>query len=245
MILKYAARGLAFAAYTAGCSVMAMFSIAAAPRRFFSVARAWGRGSISIADMKLSVEGLEHIDPARAYLVMSTHTSHFDTPALYATLPMPVRFVAKKELTYIPIFGWALVAGAAIVIDRRNRKKAMASIDRAAKTLRSGTSVLMFPEGTRTPEGQLGELKKGPFHLAVGTKAPILPVAVIGTGRVLPVGDWRIRPSLVTLRMGRPIDISDLGDDEAAREEVARRVENALRSLLAAPVPLDRRDGDA
>ncbi|MBI2373585.1 MAG: 1-acyl-sn-glycerol-3-phosphate acyltransferase [Deltaproteobacteria bacterium] len=246
MIFVDVARGLVFALYTGVCSVLALFGLLLGPRALAAVARVWGRGALAIAGVRLVVEGLDAVDGSRAHLLMSTHTSHFDTPALYAALPFPVRFVAKKELTYLPIFGWVLALGVAIVIDRKDRAQAIRSIERAKRTVAGGWSVLVFPEGTRTPEGTIGPFKKGPFHLAVGARVPILPIAVLGTGAVLPVGGWRIRPGRVVVRVGPAIQPPAQGiAEDAQRAQLAAEVEAAFRALVPAPVPLDRLDGDA
>lgn len=169
-----------------------------------AVARVWAQLCLRIAGVTVRLEdrsgGL--VPP---YVVMVNHTSHFDVPALYAVLPIPVRFVAKRELQYVPIFGQVLALGAAIMIDRGHKSRAIASIERAGGAIRRGASVVLFPEGTRTPPGRLGPLKKGPFHLAVEAQVPVLPVGIIGTGGVLPRGSWRTRPGEVVVRIGAPL----------------------------------------
>lgn len=219
-------------------SVVALVCLPFTYRRGVSyIARLWGKTVLPLVGVQVEIEGADQVFDAPAYLVMANHTSHFDVLCLYANLPVETRPVAKRELAYIPIFGWLLRAGAAIMIDRGNREKAVASIERAGRTIRRGRSVLLFPEGTRTPPGEVGPLKKGPFHLALEAQVPILPVGVIGTGEVLLPGDWRIRPGRVTVRVGRPIPTAGLVDEGPDRERLMEEVAAALRSLTTTHRP--------
>jgi len=150
--------------------------------------------------------------------------------ALYATLPIPVRFVAKREIQWIPIFGWVLGFGGAIMIDRSNRERAVASMQRAGRAVRRGASVVLFPEGTRTPVGFLGPLKKGPFHLAAEAQVPILPVGILGSNDALERGGWRINRATMRIRIGTPI-AAPTEDTDEARAELSERVAAALAKL--------------
>ena len=197
------------------------------------IARRWAKAVLAVAGVRVELVSEVPLPERGAFVVMANHTSHFDVVSLYASLPLAVRMVAKRELTYIPIFGWALALGGAIIIDRGNRERAIASIARAGRVLRRGSSVVLFPEGTRTAPGLLGPLKKGPFHLASETKLPILPIGIRGTGEILAVGDWRIHPGTIALRAGEPIQTDDVADDDAGREVLRVRVEAALTQLGA------------
>lgn len=223
----------AIAALTAFWSVAALFALPLGPKVVLALARIWSSQILFACGVKVDCQDPPVPLTAQAYLVMANHTSHFDVLAIYGASPIQgMRPVAKRELGFIPLFGWALALGAAIMIDRRNRERAVASIERAARTIRGGRSVLMFPEGTRTPQGELGALKKGPFHLATEAKVPILPVGLYGTGDVLRSGDWRIRPGRVFIRIGHPIPTDDVGEGEEARAELMAAVEKALRALM-------------
>lgn len=197
-----------------------------------AVARVWARLCLRIAGVRVRLEDRSGgLRPP--YVVMVNHTSHFDVPALYAVLPIPVRFVAKRELQYVPIFGQVLALGAAIMIDRGHKARAIASIERAGRAIRRGASVVLFPEGTRTPPGRLGPLKKGPFHLATEARVPVLPIGILGTGAVLPRGTWRSRPGEVVVRIGAPLAVPDTtaatGDGaDQARADLVERVTAAL-----------------
>ncbi len=233
---------LAVVVLTVGFCVPALLYLPFSRGRGVSpIARRWGRAVLFATGVEVEVEGPAAPLDAPAYLVMANHTSHFDVVCLYATLPLDVRPVAKQELAWVPVFGWVLALGAAIMIDRRSHARALASIARAAETIRGGGSVLMFPEGTRTPPGQLGPLKKGPFHLALAAGVPVLPVGLEGTGAVLLSGDWRIRPGRVRLRLGAPIPAppgagEGVEDRPEVRAALTAQVDGALRALMG-PTP--------
>lgn len=233
MTARYVFNALVLVSLTVLWSLAALVLVPFSPAFVLGrIAPWWARQVAALAGVRVEYEGPDVPLDAPAYLVMANHTSHFDALALYATLPLTMRGVAKRELGYIPIFGWALRLGVAIMIDRGDRAKAVRSIERAGRAIAGGRTVLMFPEGTRTPEGTLGALKKGPFHLAVAAGVPVLPVGLSGTGRVLPKGDWRLRPGRVRVRVGRPIP-PPTGPTEGAQVAIARAVEAALKALIA------------
>lgn len=197
------------------------------------IARGWARTVLGACGVRVVAEDFDRPLPDQAYLVVSNHTSHFDVLAIYSQFPRDLFAVAKRELGYIPLFGWALRAGAAVMIDRGDRHKAKASIDKAAVAIREGRSVLMFPEGTRSRTLELGPFKKGPFHLALAAQVPVLPVAVVGAGDVLRPGDWRIHSGrAITVRMGRPISVEGYASNAAGRSELSETVRAALEELL-------------
>lgn len=232
--MRFVYNALALALFTALGSLAALFALpfTRSTKTMTSIARWWARRVVSACGVTVTSEGLDQRFDAPAYLVMANHTSHFDVLAIFSTVPIDMRPVAKRELGYIPIFGWALMLGAAIMIDRGDRKKAVASIERAGRQIRGGRSVLMFPEGTRTPPGVLGEMKKGPFHLALEARVPVVPIGVVGTGDVLLPGDWRIHPGPVHLRVGRPIETSGLPQGDEGRDLLAAKVSQALADLI-------------
>ncbi|MEL7372425.1 MAG: lysophospholipid acyltransferase family protein [Myxococcota bacterium] len=226
-------RAGALVGVTVPWSVVALFALLASRGRFLTpIAQQWARQLLMLCGVKVEVFGLDEPLDEPAYLVMSNHTSHFDVVSIYSVTPIDMRPVAKKELGAIPFFGWALSLGAAIMIDRKNTERAHASIERAAKTIRGGRSVLVFPEGTRTPTEEFGALKKGPFHLAQAARVPVLPVAVLGTHDILPSGDWRIRPGTVQVRYGKAIPTDDLPSGEEGRERLMRQVREAVAELV-------------
>jgi 1-acyl-sn-glycerol-3-phosphate acyltransferase len=170
-------------------------------------ARWFGRRVVELLDIQLEASGAEHV-PQRAVVYMSNHQSHLDIPVLYATLPSPtIRMLAKAELFKIPLWGRGLRAAEFIEVDRANHTRAVQSIDHAARLLRDGVSIYLAPEGTRSIDGRIGKLKKGGFHLALGTGAPIVPVAIRGTIQILPRGSRVMRTGQrVSVKIGPPIE---------------------------------------
>jgi len=172
-------------------------------------ARWFGRRVVELLDIELVATGAENV-PQRAVVYMSNHQSHLDIPMLYATLPSPtIRMLAKTELFRIPLWGRALRAAEFIEVDRSDHLGAIRSIDQAARLVRDGVSIYLAPEGTRSRDGRIGKLKKGGFHLALETGAPIVPVAIRGTLQILPRGGTVMRSGQrVTVQIGRPIDVA-------------------------------------
>jgi 1-acyl-sn-glycerol-3-phosphate acyltransferase len=181
--------------------------------------RIWVRWILRTYGIRVEVEGLENV-PARApVILMSNHQSLLDIAAIIHTLPPSVswRFVAKKELVRVPIFGWCLVTTGQIIVDRGNRERAIASLRRAAERIRGGASVIVFPEGTRSPNGSLRPFKSGPFHLALEAQVPIVPVTVSGSQRITPKGSLTVHPGVVKIVYGKPIPTRGVAIADRAR----------------------------
>jgi 1-acyl-sn-glycerol-3-phosphate acyltransferase len=142
-----------------------------------ALARVWARGILSSAGVQVRVRSHATLDPKRPYVVMPNHLSTVDIWAIFVAVPVPLRFIAKKQLGRIPLFGWAMRAGRFIFIDRQNASAARRTIDAAAERVRNGCSVVIFPEGTRSLDGHLGAFKKGGFHLAINAGAAVVPIA--------------------------------------------------------------------
>nr|HEX4314842.1 lysophospholipid acyltransferase family protein [Kofleriaceae bacterium] len=173
-------------------------------------ARWFGRRVVELLDVHLTASGADRVPTDRAVVYMSNHQSHLDIPMLYATLPSPtIRMLAKKELFEIPLWGRGLRAAEFVEVDRGDHARAVQSIDYAARLLRSGVSIWIAPEGTRSRDGKVGPLKKGGFHLALGTGAPIVPVAITGTIDILPRGGKVMQAGRsVQVEIGAPIDVT-------------------------------------
>lgn len=186
------------------------------------IARRWVQWILWSCGVKVEVSGLENLAPAQPYVLMANHQSAFDIAAIAATVPRSFRFVAKRELTRIPVFGWALVVAGHVTIDRRNRERATRSMDRAAASIRRGTTVIVFPEGTRSATGALGEFKSGGFRLAIAAQVPVLPVSVSGSSHITPKGSLRIESGRIRVHYGKPIptDKLDVEDRGQLKEQV-------------------------
>lgn len=172
------------------------------------VARVWGRGILWVSAIRVKVHGAENIQE-RSAVYMSNHQSNFDIPVYFGGLPVQFRWVAKAELFKIPIFGQGMRGAGYISIDRSDTRSAIKSLNRAAQNIREGTSVLFFPEGTRSKDGNLRSFKKGGFIMAVEAGVPIIPMAVMGTFQVMPKGGKLIRRHPVQIVVCPPINAGD------------------------------------
>ena len=197
-------------------------------RTMMALGRVWVRWLLATFSVRVDVAGLENVPTHAPIILMSNHQSLADIAAIVSTLPPSVkwRFVAKKDLVRVPIFGQALLASGHIIIDRGDREGAIASLHRAAEQIRAGTSVIVFPEGTRSPDGHLRLFKSGPFHLAVEAQVPIIPVTVSGSQRITPKGELRVHSGRVKIVYGKPI--STRGIPIAERKLLAARVRRAI-----------------
>ncbi len=207
-----------------------------------ALARLWSRVVLGVPGVKVTVTERAPLDPQRPYVFMANHASMIDIWAMFIVLPVSFRFIAKKQLGGIPLFGWAMRAGRFIFIDRQNALAARRSIEEAARRIKAGQSVVIFPEGTRTRDGKLGAFKKGGFHLAIDSGVDIVPVAIRGTRPLMPPGTPLIRAGTVEIELGVPISTAGLGPADRGRmvTEVRARIAEMLGEPTAAPVPDDR-----
>lgn len=194
------------------------------------VGRNWIAWILAGCGIRIIPEGVDDLDPDQPAVFMSNHQSAIDIAALVHTIPFSFRFVAKRELARIPLFGWALALGGHVIIDRGDRLKAMRSLERAARQIAGGTHVIMYPEGTRSPTGRLQAFKKGGFHLAIAAQVPIIPVTVSGTQRITPRRSLRIESGPVKIRYGKPIPTKGLtaADRHALADEVRRGIQDGF-----------------
>jgi len=187
------------------------------------MARQWVRWILWTCGVRVEVSGLEQVDPQRPCVWMSNHQSVFDIVAIVATIPVSWRFVAKRELTRIPLFGWVLLVGGHVIVDRGDRERSVQSLRAAARRVAGGTHVIIFPEGTRSPSGRLREFKSGGFHLAIEAQVPIVPITVSGSRRITPKRSLRIESGRIRVRYGKPIPTEGLHlDDRAALKQCVR-----------------------
>jgi len=194
-----------------------------------AVARLWARGLLAAAGVKVDVEIHPAVVPGRGYLVMANHASYFDVLALLAVLPGTYRFVAKRSLFAIPIFGWALRASGFIPVDRKDKSRAREAWAAAGDRVRRGASVLFYPEGTRSPDGRIHRFERGAFLVALKTGAPILPAGISGAHAILPRGRWTVTPGILRVRFGEPIDPAEHSLRE--KDELVRRVREEVGRL--------------
>ncbi|BBO89392.1 lysophospholipid acyltransferase family protein [Desulfosarcina ovata] len=194
------------------------------------LARLWANSILWVSRVKITVVGAERLDQKRSYIYMANHQSNADIPLLLGRLPVQFRWLAKAELFRIPIFGRAMRGVGYISIDRSNRKSAFESLTRAARTIRDGTSVLIFPEGTRSPDGNLLPFKKGGFVLAVDSGVPIVPIVIRGTRDIVPKGHFMIRPTPVRMEILDPLETADY--TRKTKDALLQRVRTILTEHL-------------
>jgi 1-acyl-sn-glycerol-3-phosphate acyltransferase len=209
------------------------------PELFRRMQRDWARGLIKFWGVELEVHGSEHMQAGNSYVVMSNHLSYVDIVALFLALPIIPGFLAKRELTKVPFLAQALRSGGHVVIDRGQRANAMAAINDAAEQVRSGKTVLIFPEGTRGDTDTIGDFKKGGFYLAKAARVPILPVGLRGTRMIFPRSSLLVRPGKVEVHIGAPIPEGEVELRDAG--EMVPYVRARIMELSAMPA----READA
>jgi 1-acyl-sn-glycerol-3-phosphate acyltransferase len=187
--------------------------------------------ALGLAGIRYRVHGREHIPKNRAVVFCSNHESNVDPPVLFQALHKRLHVLFKAELTKIPVLGPVMVAGGFVPVERDRREASMASIERAAESIRDGNSFLIFPEGTRSRTSELLPFKKGGFIMAIKAHAPIVPVAVSGGRAAMQKGSWLVRPVMVDVRIGEPVatDSYTLDDRDQLIEVVRERIEELRR----------------
>jgi len=201
----------------------------------FSLAKLWAWIMLKVGRAKPVLKNRHYIKPGQSYVVVSNHQSLFDIPALVTSLGLQFRWIIKKEILRIPLFGYALYASRNIFIDRSKSKDAMAHIREAMDRLPPGTSVFFFAEGTRSYDGNLLPFKKGGFVMALEKKLPILPVTVNGSRKVLAKNSIVFHPGPIEVIIGEPIDTHE--HDTANLEELIEKTRETIISHLNPDYP--------
>lgn len=184
-------------------------------RTFHWLARTYSKTVLWVSGVKVKSVGTENIGKNQSYIYVSNHASGFDIPAVIAGIPDQIRIVYKKELEKIPFFGWGLKYGKTyIAIDRQKGTEAARSLEEAAEKIRTGASVLLFAEGTRTLDGKLQPFKRGAFNLAVKAGVPVIPLTINGSYKILPKKKYRLVPGRITLILDKPIVVNKSGGKE-------------------------------
>jgi 1-acyl-sn-glycerol-3-phosphate acyltransferase len=180
----------------------------------FSLSKVWAWIMLKVTGVHPEMRGRDKIRKGQSYIIIANHQSHFDALALVLTLPIQFRWIAKKELLKIPLFGHALHASRNIFIDRSNRKRSIKSIHKGMNRLPPGVSILFFAEGTRSPDGGIQAFKKGGFVTAIDKGLPLLPVTINGSRKVLPRGSIAFSPGPIEVVIGDPIETKHYTVDE-------------------------------
>ncbi len=197
------------------------------------IARAWGRMLMAVFLVRVRVRDGSGLAGAQPCVFASNHFSLIDTPLMFGFMPVPFRILARAGLWRIPFIGWHLNRAGHLPVDRKNPRRAAANIAHAAKKVRAGRSILVFPEGGRRRGPQARRFKTGAAHIAIQSGVPLVPVAIAGTQAILPPGSYHLRPGPVELRIGAPI-LTGTGRAESAIE-LTSRLRAEVAKLAAQP----------
>ncbi|HIE33046.1 MAG TPA: 1-acyl-sn-glycerol-3-phosphate acyltransferase [Thermodesulfobacteriaceae bacterium] len=203
------------------------------PRKILAhkIAWLWCRLILFISGVKVEVEGLEGLPPG-CYVFFANHQSQMDIPVLEEVLrPFEIRFLAKKSLFRIPFFGWGLAALGYIPVEREDPREGLRSLLACAERVKAGYSVVVFPEGTRSPDGRLLPFKTAGFLIPIKAGVPAVPVAILGTRKILPKGSLFVNPGRVKVIIGDPI--STEGFTNKDKESLAREVRSFIERALS------------
>jgi len=196
-------------------------------RAAYTIMCTWAWVCSKVLGVSASLHGAEKIVPGTSYVITPNHQSNADILALVRMLPTPYRWVIKKELVRIPVFGWALARTGAVSLDRSNTAQSVERLRKSVDKLKGGWSLLIYPEGTRTRDGNVQAFKKGGFMLAVNTGIPILPVTVNGAFKMLPKTAYLPIPGHVTITVGDPIPTEGL-----TQADVPQLMERTRQAVL-------------
>jgi 1-acyl-sn-glycerol-3-phosphate acyltransferase len=205
-----------------------------APEKAMVWPATWSRSMCVLAGVKVRIEGLEKIDPKKTYIFAGNHVSQFDIYCFQGYFPHNFRWIAKKELFAIPVFGLAMRKAGLIPIDRSRGRQAMVSLGEAAHKIAQGTSVIIFPEGTRSMDGQLQPFKSGAGLLAIKSGIDVVPIAFKGTHQVLPKKKLLPKSGWVIIRVGDPIKTSNY--ESRDKQELITLLHQRVADLLDKPV---------
>ena len=182
-----------------------------------------------VAGMRVDVEGRENI-PSGVCMFAANHTSNADAPAIVGAIPRRLAIFGRKSLFDIPIVGLAFRLAKFVPVDRGNREAALASVKQAVEYIKAGSSFLVYPEGTRSPDGRMQRFKKGTFVMAIEAGVPIVPVACSGAHRIMKKNSLVIHPGRVTVRFGKPVEASGFTVEQ--RNALAQQVHDAVAVQL-------------
>lgn len=222
-------------AWTAGCITLALLVLLLCggnrriPLRMAS--RFWAPGLLTGAGATVRIEGLQRVDFSRPHVFVANHQSIIDICALFRALPVPIRFVIKQELAKVPFIGGYARAMGMVFIERGHAREAAERLHAVVSLVRAGESLCAFPEGTRSRDGSMRPFKGGAFQVALQAGVPVVPIAIDGSGAVLPASGFRVRPGTITLRIGDPISTAGLHAGD--RHALAQRAHAAITTMRA------------
>jgi 1-acyl-sn-glycerol-3-phosphate acyltransferase len=187
---------------------------------------------VRLIGIEVEVIGRDRFDPAGTYIYMCNHVSNLDPPIVVPSIPKRTSVLVKREVFRIPLLSKAMLMARFVPVDRRNREAAIASIQQATDVMRSGINMTVFPEGTRSPNGRLLPFKKGPFHLAMESQFPVIPMTIYGTESLMPKQGFAIRKGRATLVFHAPLFPKDFSSREELSDAVFREIQSALPEEL-------------
>jgi 1-acyl-sn-glycerol-3-phosphate acyltransferase len=200
-------------------------------------ARAWSWLILKTTGVVVTVEGVERLTPGRTYIFVANHQSHYDTPVVFSSLPFQLRIIAKASLATFPVLGWHLKRGGHLFVDRTRPDRA-GILRRWRALVSEGLSLIIYAEGTRSADGRVGRFKAGSFLLAIQAGLPVVPLAIVGTGAIMPKGRLRTEPGRVTLVVHDPIEPPSIATPSAAdAKALAGRVHEIVATTLTARRP--------
>jgi len=194
------------------------------------IGKLWSRMNLFFTGVRVRMRGLENIEKGKPYIVMANHQSHFDVWTLIAWLPLQLRWVMKKELRKVPVFGYGCERMGHIYVDRGKSESAKRSLEAAGRKIRAGSSVVFFPEGTRSTDGRLLPFKKGGFMVALAAGVPILPITINGSRAILPRGTTKFRPGIIEVNIHPPVAVEGFSIEN--RNELVAKVRAVIESGL-------------
>jgi len=228
----------AFGLATAVCAslALAVSLVDRTGRTQHRIARVWARLCVWISASKLTVRGVENLARCPVAVYASNHTSYMDIPVVFAALPFQFRILAKEELWRWPFIGWYLARSGQVPIDQENRQGTQSSLGAAVKALRAGMPLFIFPEGSRTPDGELKEFQAGAAYLAIRAQVPIVPIALSGVYDLLPIHASHFYPGELALTACEPIETKGMTVRQTA--ELTARVRAAIEERLTQREPV-------
>lgn len=220
-------------AWTAACITLALLALLLTGHRRVPLrmaSRLWAPGLLHGAGARLRVEGLERLDFSQPHVFVANHQSIIDVCALFRALPVPLRFVIKQEIAKVPFVGWYARAMGMVFIERGHARQAAHRLHEIVAGIGGGASLCAFPEGTRSRKGAIGPFKGGAFQVALLAGVPVVPIAISGSGDVLPPSGFRVRPGPIRVCIGNPIPTAALHAGD--RHALARRAHDAVAAML-------------
>ena len=220
--------------YTIVCGAASIVSSFFDKNGYFAhkCARAWTWLILKTTGVDVDVVGLEKLTPGATYIFVANHSSHYDTPVVFTHIPFQVRIIAKKSLAMFPVLGWHLSRGGHLFVDRKDPDRT-GILNRWRALVSQGLSLIVYPEGTRTPDGRVARFKAGSFLLAIQAGLPIVPLSIIGTRESMPKGRLRTEPAHVTLVVHDPIQPPAIAEPSV---HDAKELADKVHDIVAAPI---------